>query len=119
MTGKRQGATINRQAGKEDSSGVMFLPVFLHWIYIMKYGCYHNSLLFLAGLFIGLWLRNAPLDQKKSEIIIFKNKLLLVSDFTLLDYAKSKKSLNNYIAFDVFFFLVSCLCSHFMHICKI
>ena len=36
-------------------------------------------LLFLAGLFIGLWLRNAPLDKKKSEIIVFKNKVLLVS----------------------------------------
>ena len=36
-------------------------------------------LLFLAGLFIGLWLRNAPHDKKKSEIIAFKNKLLLVS----------------------------------------
>ena len=36
-------------------------------------------LLFLAGLFIGLWLRNAPLDKNKSEIIVFKNKLLLVS----------------------------------------
>ena len=27
----------------------------------------------LAGLFIGLWLRNAPLDKKKSEIIVFTN----------------------------------------------
>ena len=35
--------------------------------------------LFLAGLFIGLWLRNVPLDKKKSEIIVFKNKLILVS----------------------------------------
>ena len=37
---------------------VMFLPVFLHWIYLKW-----NT--FLAGLFIGLWLRNAPLDKKK------------------------------------------------------
>ena len=36
-------------------------------------------LLFLAGLFTGLWLRNAPHDKKKSGIIVFKNKLLLVS----------------------------------------
>ena len=71
----------------------------------------------LGWLFIGLWLRNAPLDKKKSEIIAFKNKLLLVSLilFTLLDYAKSLNywmgfraacrsvSLSNYIAFDVFF----------------
>ena len=57
----------------------------------MKYSCFQHSLVFLAGLFIGLWLRNAPLDKKKSEIIVFKNKLLLVSliHFTLLDYAKS------------------------------
>ena len=33
-------------------------------------------LLFLPGLFIGLWLKNAPLaNKKKSEIIVFKNKL--------------------------------------------
>ena len=36
-------------------------------------------LLLLAGLLTGLWLRNAPHDKKKSEIIVFKNKLLLVS----------------------------------------
>ena len=36
-------------------------------------------LLFLAGLFIGLWLRNGPHDKKKSKIIVFKNKLLIVS----------------------------------------
>ena len=97
---------------------VMFLPVLLHWIYKMKYSCYQHSLVFLAGLFIGMWLRNAPLDKKKSEIIVFKNKLLLVSliYFTLLDYAKSLNylmgfraasrpvSLSDYIAFDVFFF---------------
>ena len=32
----------------------------------------------MPGLIIGLWLRNAPLEKKKSEIIIFKNNLLLV-----------------------------------------
>ena len=35
--------------------------------------------LFLADLFSELWLRNAPLDKKKSGIIVLKNKLLLVS----------------------------------------
>ena len=84
----------------------------------MKYNRYQHSLAFLAGLFIGLSLRNAPLDKKKSEIIVFKNKLLLVSliYFTLLDYAKSRNylmgfraasrpvSLSKYIAFDGLFF---------------
>ena len=51
---------------------VMFLPVLLHCIYEMKYNHYQHSLAFLAGLFIGLWLRNAPLDKKKSEIIVQK-----------------------------------------------
>ena len=58
---------------------VMFLPVFLHWIYLKwNTAAIKSLLLFLAGLFIGLWLRNAPLNKKKSEIIVFKNKLLLV-----------------------------------------
>ena len=73
-------------------------------------------LLFLAGLFIGLWLRNVPLDKKKSEIIVFKNKLLLVSLLHLAGLceksylmgfraASRPVSLNNYIAFDVFLVL--------------
>ena len=94
---------------------VMFLPVFLHWIYKMKYSCYQH-LLFLAGLFIRLWLRNASLDKKKSEIIVFKNKLLLVSllhprwNMRSLNYlmgfraASRLVSLSNYIAVNVFFF---------------
>jgi len=111
---------------------VMFLPVFLHWIYKMKYSCYQHSLVFLAGLFIGMWLRNAPLDKKKSEITVFKNKLLLVSllhlagicgKSELLDGFPScistGKLMSNYIAVDVLCFLVSCLCRHFSHICKI
>ena len=111
---------------------VMFLPVLLHWSYKMKCNRYQHSLAFLAGLFIGLWLRNAPLD-KRNRRSSFKNKLLLVSliYFTLLDYEKSLNywmgfraaplpvSLSNYIAFDGLFFLVSCLCPHFLHICKI
>ena len=57
---------------------VMFLPDLLHLINKMKYSCYQHPLIFLAGLFIGLWLRNAPLDKKKSEIIVFKNKLIFL-----------------------------------------
>ena len=41
-------------------------------------------LLFLAGLFTGLWLRNAPHNKNKSGIIVFKNKLLLVTWITSL-----------------------------------
>ena len=33
-------------------------------------------LLFLAGLFIGLWLRNAPNNKKKPEIIVLKQATL-------------------------------------------
>ena len=45
----------------------------------MKYSSYQHSFkLFLAGLFTGLWLRNALHDKKKSGIIVFKNKLLFV-----------------------------------------
>ena len=65
---------------------VMFLPVFLHWVYKMKYSCYQHSFVIL-GWFV-YWvvrLKNAPLDKKKSEIIVSKNKLLLVS---LLHLAK-------------------------------
>ena len=57
----------------------MFLTVFLLSIYKMKYSSYQHSFVFLAGLFTGLWLRNAPHDKKESGIIVFKNKLLLVS----------------------------------------
>ena len=79
-------------------------------------------MLFLAGLFIGLCLRNAPNDKKKSEITVFKNKLLLVSLLRLARCVRRLKSLkrfwpylmsfratsrpvslSNYITFDVFF----------------
>ena len=73
-------------------------------------------LLFLAGLLIGLWLKNPPLDKKKSETIVFKNMLLLVSllhlaglwkkSYYLMDFGAASRplSLSNYIAFGVFFF---------------
>ena len=46
----------------------------------MKYSSYQHSFVILGWLlFTGLWLRNAPHDKKKSGIIVFKDKLLLVS----------------------------------------
>ena len=51
---------------------VMFLPAFLHWIYLKWFTAAIKSLfLFLAGLFIGLWLRNTPLDKKKNRKLSF------------------------------------------------
>ena len=60
---------------------VMFLSVFLHCIYKMRYSCYQHSFVILGWPVVWLWLRNAPLDKKKSEVILFKNnyKILLVS----------------------------------------
>ena len=94
----------------------MFLPVFLHTAAI------NILLLFLAGLFTGLWLRNAPHDKKKSGIIVFKNKLLLVSLLRLAGPCENLKrfwpylmgfraasrpvSLSNFIAFYVFSFFM-------------
>ena len=107
-------------------SSYYVLTLFLHWFYKMKYPAIKILLLFLAGLFIGLWLRNSPNDKKKSEITVFKNKLLLVSLLLLAGCVRRLKSLkrfwpylmsfraasrpvslSNYITFDVFFFLVS------------
>ena len=60
---------------------VMFLSVFLHCIYKMRYSCYQHSFVILGWPVVWLWLRNASLDKKKSEIILFKNnyKILLIS----------------------------------------
>ena len=43
---------------------IMFLTVFLHWIYEMKYSCRQDFLLSLAGFLLDFWLRNVPLDKK-------------------------------------------------------
>ena len=45
----------------------------------MKYSCYQDIFVIFGWTVFGFWLRDAPLDKKKSEIIVFKNKLLLVS----------------------------------------
>ena len=60
---------------------VMFLSVFFHCMYKMRYSCYQHSFVILGWPVVWLWLRNAPLDKKKSEVILFKNnyKILLVS----------------------------------------
>ena len=95
---------------------VMFLPLFLHWIYKMKYGSYQRSFVILGWLDYWVVVEKCAPVKRKSEITIFKNKLLLVSFFTLLDYAKCLNylmgfraacrpvGLSNYVAFHVFFF---------------
>ena len=56
---------------------VMFLPVFLHWIYKMKYRCYQHSFVILSWLVY--WVVVEKCVARQNEIIVFKNKLLLVS----------------------------------------
>ena len=51
---------------------VMFLPVLFALDLQNEIQPLSTFFAFLAGLFIGLRLRNAPLDKKKSEIIIKK-----------------------------------------------
>jgi len=74
----------------------MFLPVFLHWIYKMKYSSYQHSFVILGWLVYWVWLKIAPLEKKKLEIIVFTNKLLLVSLLHLAGCAKMLKSLKRF-----------------------
>ena len=90
---------------------VMFLPAFLHWIYLKWFTAAIKSLfLFLAGLFIGLWLRNTPLDKKKIGNYRLVSLLRLAGVCQKSSYlmgfraASRPVSLSNYIAFYVFFF---------------
>ena len=101
-------------------SSYYVFTVVLHLIYTMKYVCYQDSFSF-HGWHV-YWVYGW--EMRLSEIIVFKNKLLLVSTyFTLLDaYIESWKvlsnsgltwwlsgaasrlvSLSNYVSFDVFF----------------
>ena len=55
----------------------------------MKYSYYQEYLIwsFMAGLFIGFWLRNAPLvGNPISESIVFKNE---PTHFTLLEKSQA------------------------------
>ena len=59
----------------------MFLTVFFHWMYRMKYSCYQEYIfcnLWLVCL-LCFWLRNAPLvkviGNPISDGIVFKNEL--------------------------------------------
>ena len=38
------------------------------WMYKMKFSCYQESLLFMASLFLGFWLRNTPLVKVGNPI---------------------------------------------------
>ena len=44
--------TLTAEADRVLSQFVMFLTVFFHWMYKMKYSCYQESSLIVAGLFI-------------------------------------------------------------------
>ena len=58
---------------------VMFLPVFLHWIHKMKYSYYQHSFVIFGWLVDWVVAEKSAARQKKSETIVFKNMLLLVS----------------------------------------
>ena len=117
---------------------VIFLHVFLHWIYKMKYSCYQHSFCYswLACLLgCGREMHCSTKRNRKSsfsKIKVTLSKLtspcwtmrkILLGDSGLtwcmgFRAASRPASFSNYIAFDVFF-LVSWLCRHFTHICKI
>ena len=78
---------------------IMFQPSFCTGSTKWNTSAIKILLLFLAGLFIGLWLRNAPNDKKKSEIVVFKNKLLLVSLLRLAGWVRRSKSLNRFLPY--------------------
>ena len=74
-------------------SSYYLLTFFLHWMYKMKYSRYQDSFVILGWLVYWFEVGNAPLDKKKSEIIVFKNKLLLVSLLCLAGCVRRLKSL--------------------------
>ena len=51
------------------------LTIFFYWNYEMKYSCYQHSIVILGWLAYWVVVAKSPLDKKKSEIIVFKNKL--------------------------------------------
>ena len=51
--------TLTTEADRVLCQLLMFLTVFFHWMYKMKYGCYQESSV-IHGWFV-YWLRNAPL----------------------------------------------------------
>ena len=57
----------------------MFLPVFLHWIYKMKYSSYQHSFVILGWLVYGVVVEKCAARQKEIGNHRFQNKLPLVS----------------------------------------
>ena len=62
----------------------------------MKYSYYQDSFVILGWLVYWIWLKIAPLEKKKLEIIVFTNKLLLVSLLRLAGCARILKSLKRF-----------------------
>ena len=68
--------TLTAEADRVLSQLVMFLTVFFHWMYKMKYSCYQgysHGYSWLVCL-LGFWLRNASLvkaDNPISDGIVF------------------------------------------------
>ena len=56
--------TLTAEADRVLCQRVIFLTAFFHWMYKMKYSCCY----FLAGLFIGFWLRNVSLVKVGNPI---------------------------------------------------
>ena len=59
----------------------------------MKYSYYQDSFVIHGWLVSWVWLKIAPLEKKKLEIIVFTNKLLLVTLLPLAGCARMLKSL--------------------------
>ena len=50
---------------------VMFLTVFLHWMYKMKYSCMQDSCYSCLDCLLGFWLRNVPLVKVMGNLISY------------------------------------------------
>ena len=56
--------TLTAEADRVLCQPVMFLTVFFHWMYKMKYSCYQESFV-IHGLLLGFWLWNASLESER------------------------------------------------------
>ena len=59
--------TLTAEADRVLCQLVMFLTVFFHWMYKMKYSCYQESFV-IHGLLLGFWLRSTSLVKVGNPI---------------------------------------------------
>ena len=59
------GLPLTAEADRVLTQLVMFLTVFFHWMYKMKYSCYQESSLIVAGLFIGFLVEECVACQSR------------------------------------------------------